>query len=48
VSWWLVRFVDGQQQIYHSPTYTVMTNDPPFDEQLRLADQWRDKDPFKE
>lgn len=30
----IVEFLDGKPRIHHDPAYAVMTNSPPFDEQL--------------
>lgn len=30
----ILECIDGEIRIYHSPEYTIMTNDPPFDQQL--------------
>jgi choloylglycine hydrolase len=30
----IIEYVDGNEQVYHGREYTVMTNDPPYDQQL--------------
>lgn len=37
----VLEYIDGKLVIYHSKQYNVMTNEPPFDEQLALAKQWQ-------
>mgnify|MGYP001819829660 CR=1 FL=1 len=37
----IFEYIDGQLQIHHSRDYSVMTNSPPFDEQLALINYWR-------
>jgi choloylglycine hydrolase len=37
----IFEYVDGQLVIHHNPSYTVMTNDPLFEEQLAIDDYWR-------
>jgi penicillin V acylase-like amidase (Ntn superfamily) len=32
----IIEFLDGRAVIHHGPQFTVMTNDPSYDEQLRL------------
>ncbi|MCX6520911.1 MAG: linear amide C-N hydrolase [Actinobacteria bacterium] len=32
----VIEFVDRQLVVHHGRSYSIMTNDPPFDEQLRL------------
>ncbi|WP_116131804.1 linear amide C-N hydrolase [Tropicimonas sp. IMCC34043] len=36
----IVEVLDGETQIHHGPQYNVMTNSPPFDEQLVLLKQY--------
>lgn len=38
----ILEWIDGKLTIYHSPEYTVMTNSPPFDEQLAINTYWED------
>ncbi|MGX1971159.1 linear amide C-N hydrolase [Streptomyces kronopolitis] len=35
----IIEYVDGEQRVHHDRKYTVMTNEPAFDEQLRLLEQ---------
>lgn len=37
----IFEYINGRLVIHHSPAYTVMTNDPPFEEQLAIDDYWR-------
>jgi choloylglycine hydrolase len=37
----ILEYIDGKLNIYHSRDYNVMTNSPPFDEQLALLNYWR-------
>ncbi|WP_416669425.1 linear amide C-N hydrolase [Egbenema bharatensis] len=37
----IFEYVGGQLVIHHDPSYTVMTNDPLFEEQLAINDYWR-------
>lgn len=37
----IFQYIDGKLQIHHSRKYNVMTNSPPFDEQLALIAYWR-------
>lgn len=37
----VLEWVDGKQRIHHSRNYQVMTNEPPFQEQLAIAEYWR-------
>lgn len=32
----IIEYVDGQVKVYHDRAYTVVTNDPPYNEQLAL------------
>lgn len=32
----IVEYVDGRRVVHHGPQYTIMTNDPTYDEQLQL------------
>lgn len=36
----IFEYLDGKLTIHHSPEYTVMTNSPPFDQQLENAQQY--------
>lgn len=37
----IFEYIDGELKIHHSRDYNVMTNSPPFDEQLALINYWR-------
>lgn len=34
----IIEFVKGVQQVHHGKRYHIMTNDPPYDEQLKLLE----------
>jgi penicillin V acylase-like amidase (Ntn superfamily) len=36
----IIEFIEGQARIYHGREYAVMTNSPPFDEQLRRLERF--------
>ncbi|MCP4384577.1 MAG: linear amide C-N hydrolase [Hyphomicrobiales bacterium] len=36
----IFEYLDGKLVIHHGPQYTVMTNSPPYDEQLARAAYW--------
>lgn len=36
----IIEFLDGRTSIHHSADWTVMTNSPPFDEQLELVSKY--------
>ena len=36
----ILQYVDGKLKIYHSPEYTVMTNSPPYEQQLAINAYW--------
>ena len=36
----IFEYIDGKLVIHHSPSYTVMTNSPVFDEQLAITKYW--------
>ncbi|MFE1949323.1 linear amide C-N hydrolase [Streptomyces sp. NPDC059524] len=36
----IIEILDGEPRIHHGRTYTVMTNSPPFDEQLEHLNQY--------
>lgn len=38
----ILEYVGGTLRIHHGRQYDVMTNSPPFDEQLALVSYWRD------
>lgn len=37
----ILEYIKGKLVIHHDPSYTVMTNDPPYDQQLAIAQYWR-------
>ncbi|MBO9667572.1 MAG: linear amide C-N hydrolase, partial [Bdellovibrio sp.] len=37
----VIEYIQGKAKIYHDPQYTVMTNSPPFDEQLKSLQQYK-------
>ena len=37
----ILEYIDGKLKIHHSREYKIMTNSPPFDEQLALVNYWR-------
>lgn len=37
----ILEWIGGKLQIHHSRDYRVMTNDPPYPEQLAIADYWK-------
>jgi penicillin V acylase-like amidase (Ntn superfamily) len=36
----ILEYIKGKLVIHHDPSYTVMTNDPPFEQQLAIAKYW--------
>jgi choloylglycine hydrolase len=36
----ILEYINGKLVIHHDPSYTVMTNDPPFEQQLAIAKYW--------
>jgi penicillin V acylase-like amidase (Ntn superfamily) len=36
----IIEYIDGELQIHHDRSYHVLTNSPPFDEQLKLVGQF--------
>jgi penicillin V acylase-like amidase (Ntn superfamily) len=38
----IFEYIDGKLIVHHSPKYKVMTNEPPFDQQLALNAYWQD------
>ncbi len=38
----ILEYLDGELVIHHGPQYTVMTNSPPFDEQLAITTYWNE------
>jgi choloylglycine hydrolase len=41
----IIEFIDGEAVVHHGPEYRIMTNDPTYDEQLRLLAQLDFSDP---
>ncbi|MGO3707442.1 MAG: linear amide C-N hydrolase [Mesonia hippocampi] len=37
----IFEYIGGQLVIHHDPSYTVMTNDPTFEEQLAITKYWK-------
>jgi choloylglycine hydrolase len=37
----ILEYIDGQLVIHHDPSYVVMTNDPPYAEQLAIHRYWQ-------
>ncbi len=44
----IIEYAAGELKIYHGPEHRVMTNDPPYDEQLRQLEKWNFKDATRE
>ena len=38
------EYVNNKLEVHHSKDYKIMTNDPPFDQQLKLTAEWKDVD----
>lgn len=38
----ILEYLDGKLTIHHDPSYTVMTNDPVFEQQLAIREYWKD------
>ncbi|MBW6492089.1 MAG: linear amide C-N hydrolase [Lentimicrobium sp.] len=36
----ILEYIQGKLVIHHDPSYTVMTNDPPFEKQLAITKYW--------
>lgn len=43
----ILEWLDGELVIHHGPQYRVMTNDPPYDEQLALVSYWQGVNPHE-
>lgn len=41
----ILEWIDGELVIHHGPEYRVMTNDPPYDQQLAIAAYWQGVSP---
>jgi choloylglycine hydrolase len=37
----IFEYIKGKLVIHHDPSYTVMTNDPPYEQQLAIAKYWQ-------
>lgn len=37
----VIEYIDGKAQIYHGKEYKVMTNSPPYDQQLKILRQYK-------
>ncbi len=37
----ILEYINGKLVIHHDPSYTVMTNDPPYEQQLAIAKYWK-------
>lgn len=37
----ILEYIEGKLVIHHSPSYVVMTNDPPFEQQLAIDNYWK-------
>jgi penicillin V acylase-like amidase (Ntn superfamily) len=37
----ILEYINGKLVIHHDPSYTVMTNDPPYEQQLAIAKYWQ-------
>jgi choloylglycine hydrolase len=40
----ILEYIDGKLTIHHDPSYTVMTNEPSFDQQLAINEYWKSVD----
>jgi len=40
----IFEYIDGELQIHHGEDYTVMTNDPPYRDQLAISTYWAEID----
>lgn len=38
----VLEYINGKLVIHHDPSYTVMTNDPVFEEQLAINEYWKE------
>jgi len=36
----ILEYIGGKLVIHHDPSYTIMTNDPPYEQQLAIAKYW--------
>ncbi|EON77556.1 Choloylglycine hydrolase [Lunatimonas lonarensis] len=37
----ILEYIEGRLVIHHDPSYTVMTNDPPYEQQLAISKYWQ-------
>jgi penicillin V acylase-like amidase (Ntn superfamily) len=37
----ILEYINGKLVIHHDPSYVVMTNDPPYEQQLAIAKYWQ-------
>nr|WP_286177704.1 linear amide C-N hydrolase [Rhodopirellula sp. JC639] len=44
----IIEYVDGKPTIYHGPEHRVMTNDPPYSDQLLELEKWNFEDATRE
>lgn len=40
----IIQFLDGERVIHHGKQYKIMTNSPPFEQQLAINAYWKDVD----
>ena len=38
----IFEYIDGKLVVHHGKQYSVMTNDPPYDQQLALNGYWQE------
>lgn len=43
----IIEYIDGKVVIHHGPQYAVMTNAPPYSEQLAIARYWDEVDGYE-
>lgn len=36
----IIEYVEGELRVHHGPEYRIMTNDPPYDQQLAFLSEW--------
>lgn len=41
----ILEWIDGDLKVYHGKEYRVMTNDPPYDQQLAITEYWKGVNP---
>ena len=42
----IFEWIDGKLKVHHGAQYLIMTNSPPFDEQLAIEKYWQNVDPL--